>query len=692
MLRELSISAVVLLSAHCGSNAGPMCRLGVKDGLLQIPENSSDLLLNAIVVDHDDVPLPESLAPVLVSTKLMPDGRLAVFESPAADSATLVEYRPLQMPLDVVQSMRGCLVADMTGALSLLTKAPWYDATGESAEAEETRELVIHEQTLVRTRSAPAVASFHFSLVGESRKGAVSPLDFVVHLEQLLPSQVMADIPNPEPTLADGREVFYGTGLTRQSAMEGSRRLHWAATQATPIYLSSAIPEEYRQAVEDGIEYWNRAFGRSVLAPVQLDAAPDYLDPNLSVIHWLDWPNGDYSYADARFHPSTGELRQTSIYLASSMAEPLGSEADLAVAKVSQRAKFWKPSAARLCRHPAHSSSQVRMLGIKDPVALQKGNLDAIASLVAHEVGHILGLRHNFAATLETTITPAQYEQQMLRLGHGLTLVPLGTPASSVMDYANLEFDIAIGELVRSGGAVLAYDRQIAAVMDGKSSNVESMFCNDEMLFDEKRATGYRDCAQFDAYASPLQAPIELYRERLRRTARQLAQGYGAYISRAGSSISVAIDPASVADDLADATEALSPRIDPAADFLTAERGVADPKGLGLSAVRSRVEQMQREALGSETLSRTEWKKLFLGRSVATTSHPGAEVEGSWAAEFRKSVLDQMLAEGTAARTESQQKMIETHLEAFSESLWIIWQRKVDQIFLAGANETRQGN
>jgi hypothetical protein len=57
--------------------------------------------------------------------------------------------------------------------------------------------------------------------------------------------------------------------------------------------LSSAIPEDYRAAVRDGVLYWNRAFGRSLIRVIDAPPSVRAPSPDYNVIQWVT--SGDFA-------------------------------------------------------------------------------------------------------------------------------------------------------------------------------------------------------------------------------------------------------------------------------------------------------------------------------------------------------------------------------------------------------------
>src|SRR5215471_2487935 len=201
---------------------------------------------------------------------------------------------------------------------------------------------------------------------------------------------------------------FYETYPQRRSGRTVLYAMKFDSQKPIVFALAAAIPDRYRQAVRDGVLYWNKSLGRPLL---QVIDAPDDVrapSPRYNVIQWLtdrDFASTSHIQSD----PLTGEILHAHIFIL--------------------------------------------------PLSVKHGDLDEqnnhLRYLVAHEVGHALGLRHNFAKG----------------------------PVSTVMNYFDFEQEVRIGhEVIRSGDDALEYDRKVVRhVYLGEPLDIDTLpaFCTD---------------------------------------------------------------------------------------------------------------------------------------------------------------------------------------------------------------------
>lgn len=264
------------------------------------------------------------------------------------------------------------------------------------------------------------------------------------------------------------------------------------------VRVSRNVPAHLLPAVREGITYWNRVLGRDVLK-VETGVAPQTpLEERTVMVHWVDWRDAGFAYAGFQSDPLTGEIIQGQIFMTSSwvlIGQYYENLAGGAVARVHALPAGAQPLASACAYH----ADVARVWAERAPAAMTETALPhVIRGVVAHEMGHVLGLRHNFAGSFYNGVDEATHLEKTRDFLTTGRIAGLAT-TNSIMDYANAVDDVMNGKFIQTG--VLSYDQ---SVVDwgyrGDESKKSLPFCSDEQMAPALKSVG---CNVFDSSRHP---------------------------------------------------------------------------------------------------------------------------------------------------------------------------------------------
>jgi len=270
------------------------------------------------------------------------------------------------------------------------------------------------------------------------------------------------------PRLADSRVGHFSTAKVTFSEEQKLLPVRWyvqrwrmekkdpQAAVSEPVkpivfQLANEIPEKYRQPIRQGILEWNKAFERigfrnAIVVKQQPDDADyDLSETKHSSIRWMATATPSFgAIGPSQVDPRSGEILDADIGWDASQVRSiraLKSEGVIAWAPMydaasGELADHGRPGNGhgRWCDHFAQASremgfalSLLEARGEFDPESPEADALVAafLKDVTMHEVGHTLGLRHNFRAS--TTISEKEMADRGWAETNGLT--------GSVMEY-----------------------------------------------------------------------------------------------------------------------------------------------------------------------------------------------------------------------------------------------------------------
>jgi hypothetical protein len=163
------------------------------------------------------------------------------------------------------------------------------------------------------------------------------------------------------------------------------------------FYVDSGMPPAIRDAVKSGVSWWTNAFDAAGFVDAfrveVLPAGADPLDIRYNVVNWVNRATRGWSYGQPIDDPRTGEIIKGAVVLGS-----LRARQDMMIFQALVGAG---------------------LTGTGDPNDPITATLARLRQLGAHEVGHALGLAHNFAASTQGRYSVMDYPAPRITLENG---------------------------------------------------------------------------------------------------------------------------------------------------------------------------------------------------------------------------------------------------------------------------------
>jgi hypothetical protein len=289
--------------------------------------------------------------------------------------------------------------------------------------------------TLADARSVPITAKYEFSAL---RHTGYKP--------RLADDRVGHFLVTQQDFTSDHPQSPYTRYITRWNLEKQDPTAALSPPKQPIVYwLENTIPLEYRDAVRDGALLWNKAFEKigikdAVVVKQQPDSCDwDAADVRYNTIRWFAGVDATFAIGPSRADPFTGEIYDADVSISEGIiryARRLGEEYISPVtAMTDQQQPVFFPWAHDerlscdygdgLAQQAAFGLAVLQARGTLSPELEKRFLYEYIVELTAHEVGHTLGLRHNFRGSSILKASDLNDEKKAEEVGM----------SSSVMDY-----------------------------------------------------------------------------------------------------------------------------------------------------------------------------------------------------------------------------------------------------------------